>query len=231
MPSKTILARNWQDAQKNKISTSTHCVQNGQKDGRQKYETFQETFVQCSNVQKRLERSARLNYLKNHRNLILIFSLLKDEDFSTMKKVVQKTFIVDHCWSCFIVDSVFNKQNDWIIMFGNDFSEYPRVPTTKHPASIMMLDVVASNREKMPLVWFERGYRLTSAVYKKIWRWKFFHGSRRLLINKITYFQQEEAPVHTVKTVHKLLDANMIFWPKDLGPPQSSDLIALDFSL
>ena len=57
----------------------------------------------------------------------------------------------------FTVDPVFNKQNDRVVAFGNDISEHHRVSTTKHPASIMMLSVVASNGEKMPLFWFERG--------------------------------------------------------------------------
>lgn len=40
--------------------------------------------------------------------------------------------------------------------------------TTKHPASVMMLFVGASNGEKMPPVWFESGYRLTEADYRVI---------------------------------------------------------------
>ena len=59
------------------------------------------------------------------------------------------------------VDPVYSKQNDQVLMFANEVSEYRRVSTTRHPASIMMLSVVASNGEKMLPVWFERGYRLT----------------------------------------------------------------------
>ena len=47
-------------------------------------------------------------------------------------------------------------------------SEHRRVWTTKHLASIMMLGVVVSIGEKMPLIWYERGYSLTSAFYKNV---------------------------------------------------------------
>ena len=66
----------------------------------------------------------------------------------------------------FNVDSSFNKQNDRVAMIGNDVSEHRRVSRTKHPSSIMMLGVVASNVEKMPPVWFERDW-LTSTVCRE----------------------------------------------------------------
>ena len=45
-------------------------------------------------------------------------------------------------------------------------------PSNKHPSSIIMLGVVASNEDKRPSIWFKRDYRLT-------WRRKFFHRSRK----------------------------------------------------
>ena len=53
----------------------------------------------------------------------------------------------------FTVAPVFNKPNDRIVTFGNDASEYCRVPITKCLASMMMLAIVVSNREKIH--WFE----------------------------------------------------------------------------
>ena len=47
-------------------------------------------------------------------------------------------------------------------------SELRNVSTTKHPASVMMHGVMASNGEKMPPVWFPRGCRLTTAAYKYV---------------------------------------------------------------
>ena len=83
-------------------------------------------------IQKCLERRiCFLNDMKNHGNQILVFS---DE-------------------KRFTVDPVFNKQNDCVATFGKDISEICKASTTKHPASVMMLGVVASNGEKMPPVW------------------------------------------------------------------------------
>lgn len=91
-----------------------------------------------------------LNSIKHNGNRIVIFS---DE----------KTFTVD---------PVINNQNDRVVCF--DKSEYGirNVTTTKHPASVMMLGVVASNGEKMPPVWFPVGYRLTGADYLEILKTK-----------------------------------------------------------
>ena len=92
-------------------------------------------------VQNRLDMSSRLlNDLKTHGNRILIFS---DE----------KTFFVDH---------FINKQNERVIAFGNDVSEQ------RVFGDIMMLGVVASNGEKMPPLWFERGSMLTPAIYREV---------------------------------------------------------------
>ena len=85
-----------------------------------------------------------LNDLKNHGTVLIFF--------------LEKTFTVD---------PVFKKQNDRIITLRNDVSEHHRMSTIKHPATVMMIAVVASYGEKMPLLWFERGYRQTSAIYKK----------------------------------------------------------------
>ena len=81
-------------------------------------------------IQKRLKNTRFLNDMKNHGNQILVFS---DE-------------------KRFTVDPVFNKQNERVATFGKDISEIRKVSTTKHPASVMMLGVVATNGEKMPPV-------------------------------------------------------------------------------
>ena len=83
-------------------------------------------------VLKLLERSPRLlNDPKNYGNRIPIIS---DE----------KTFTVV---------PAFSKQNNRVVTFGNNESEHHRVSTTRRIASIMILDMVASNGEKMPPVW------------------------------------------------------------------------------
>ncbi len=87
-----------------------------------------------------------LNSIKNSLSRIIIFS---DE----------KTFTVD---------LVFNRQNDQVVSFGNLADEHRYVSTTKHPASVMMLGLVASNGAIMDPVWFSEGYRLTADAYVKI---------------------------------------------------------------
>ncbi|KAF2351802.1 MoeA N-terminal and linker domain [Trinorchestia longiramus] len=67
----------------------------------------------------------------------------------------------------FSVDPLANKQNECIVNFGQ-ISELRNVSATKHPVSVMMLGVVASNGEKMPPVWFPRGYRLNASAYKDV---------------------------------------------------------------
>ena len=76
--------------------------------------------------------------------------------------------------------------------------------TIKHSALIMMLDVVASNGEKMSPVFFKEGYRLTSAVHKEILETKILsrvkiitESSLRLLAGRIvaTYGKDYEGLV------------------------------------
>ena len=110
------------------VSTVSRAIKNG---GGKSLRLLKKPFLNRLMIQKRLERSTRfLNDMENHGNRILVFS---DE-------------------KRFTVDSVFNKQNDRVATFGKDISEIRKVSTTKHPASVMMLGVVASNGEKMPPV-------------------------------------------------------------------------------
>ena len=113
----------------------------------------------------------------------------------------------------------------------NGVCEHRRVSTTKDTASIMMLGVVASNGRKILPVWFELGCRLTSAVYKEVLETQALPLSKKFS-KKLDYvFQQDGAPIHTAKTVHNWLDANMSFYPKNFWLLQSPALNPLDFRL
>ena len=90
-----------------------------------------------------------------------------------------------------MVDPVVNKQNERVVSFGKDISEVRNVSTTKHPASVMMLGVVASNGEKMHPVWFDVGYRLTAAEYKDILATKVLSWVRKITKNVNYVFQQD----------------------------------------
>ena len=129
--------------QKKKIF-SLHCVQGGEKDGRKKSEWFQET----SSVE------------------YIIGSSRKEHLFDDWPKESRESNSHFSYEIIFSVDPVSNTQNDRLVTFGNDVSDHSRVPTTKQPA-FMMFGVIASNREKMPPIWFERKNTPTSAIYKK----------------------------------------------------------------
>ena len=163
-------------------------------------------------IRKQQERcTSLLNYLKSHGNQVIIFS---DE----------KTFTTD---------PVINKQNDRVVSFGQDISGICYVSTTKHPASAMMLGVVASNGEKMLSLWFKGGYRLTGADYREIMTTKVLSWIRKIIKNdNYQYvFQQNGAPAHVSKVVQDWMSSNMTFWPKDFWHPQSPYLNSLDYSV
>ena len=70
-----------------------------------------------------------------------------------------------------------------MVSFGQDIYELRNVSITKHPASVMMLGVVASNGEKMSLVWFPRGYRVAAAAYKDVLVTKILPWARKIIRN------------------------------------------------
>ena len=112
----------------------------------------------------------------------------------------------------FTIDLVFNKQNDQVAPFGNDVFGDLRMSTTKHLASIVMFDVVASNRE-MPLVWFEQGYSLTPSVYKDVLQTKVLLWVKKITKKSDYDIQQDGA----------WLDANMSFWLNEFWLSRSPD--------
>ena len=88
--------------------------------------TFQETFVERSNGSEASgEENPCVEWPENYGNRILIFF---DEYIVT-------------------VDPVFNKKNDRVVPFDNNISEHRRVSRFRHPASIIMLEVVATYGE------------------------------------------------------------------------------------
>ena len=148
-------------------------------------------------VQKRLEKIVRLlTNLKNHGNQILIFFR----------------------WKTLTGDYVFNKQNDRVVTIRNDVSEHRGVSTNKQSASIIMFGVAASNGENMLSVWFERSYRITSAVYRKALETKVLLWIKKIIKKSDYIFQQNGAPAHMAKIMQDWLDANVSFWSKDFSP-------------
>ncbi|QQP53360.1 Putative transposable element, partial [Caligus rogercresseyi] len=116
----------------------------------------------------------------------------------------------------FTVDPVYNKQNDRVICFGNVSNVIRSVSKTKHPASMMMLGIVASTGDQ----------DAADLVPDRLLKTKITKKS-----GKSSYvFQQDGAPAHTCKAVQDWMETNMKFWPKTMWPPQSPDLNPLDFS-
>ena len=113
----------------------------------------------------------------------------------------------------FTVDPMINKQNDRVVSFGQDISSHLHSSTTKHPASLMMLGVIASTGDKMPPVWFKTGYRLKGEDYKEILKTKVLFWIKKIT-KKRNYryvFQQDGALAHTSKIVQSWMSSNMNF--------------------
>ncbi len=71
----------------------------------------------------------------------------------------------------FTVDPVHNCQNDRLVSFQDNrdlVDELRTISKTKHPTSMMMLDVITSNGAHMDTVWFPTGYTLMVKDYLKI---------------------------------------------------------------
>ena len=140
----------------------------------------------------------------------------------------------------FTVDPVRNRQNERYLKHKDDDPEVVEdedrfIDKTKHPASLMMLGVVASSGEVCPPVWFPVGYRLVSkdyiaAVEKTVKPW-----IESVMIKhpgKTYVFQQDGAPAHTAAATQAYLGTSLeAFWPKDYWPPSSPDCNPLDYSI
>lgn len=102
---------------------------------------------------------------------------------------------------------------------------------TKHPASVMMLGVVASDGKRMPAVFIPNGTSVTSAVYIDLlktkvipWLWENYPDGQFV-------FQQDGAPAHTSRVTQAFLQSEIPFWPAGLWPPSSPDLNPLDYGI
>ncbi len=108
--------------------------------------TIERPFLNASIKDRRLNRCKALlkNFKSAAANQMIIFS---DE-------------------TNFDVNAHRNRRNDRFVAFG-DIKEEDRVlMTTKHPDSLMALCFAASNRKKMPLIWFPKGFRLKAQSRK-----------------------------------------------------------------
>lgn len=134
----------------------------------------------------------------------------------------------------FTVDVCNNRRNDrWI---GNDPANVPDAVkytnSTKHPASVMVFGLVASDGKKMPPVFIPSGVRINTEAYLKILSAEVKPWVEANYPEGNYVFQQDGAPAHTAKKTQKWLDENLAdYWRKEMWPPQSPDLSPLDYSI
>ena len=102
-----------------------------------------------------------------------------------------------------IQDKLHNQQNDRFIT--DDPEEVPIVMSTKFPTSIMVLGIMLSDGEVMPLYFFLEGLRMAANDYIKVLKtvvkpWMVGVGGKRPYV-----FQQNSAPMHMARTTQAWL--------------------------
>ncbi len=143
-----------------------------------------------------------LRYIKNHGSTVKIFS---DEKIT--------------------VDAVLNRPNDRYL--AESIADVKGTFRTKHPTKVMVLCVVASEGNKIPLFFFKLGEKVGADVYYKVLR---YHVLPWLMANYREFnnaWTQDGAPCHTAKKVQKFCKANFAdFWPSS-----NPDLNLLDYAV
>ena len=145
----------------------------------------------------------------------------------------------------FTVSEAYNRRNARYVSFDGDTPAYNvrYATSTKHPASLMFLGVVASTGEVSPPIWFKKKERLTAAKYIEILDKKLLPWMVKVAEDHPVgpgggpspfTFQQDGAPAHTAKATQDLLRERLGhrgFWTKNMWPPNSPDLNPLDYSI
>ncbi len=130
------------------------------------------------------------------------------------------------------VDQSRNARNDRYLAY--HVEDVPSINATKHPASAMMLGVVASDGKRMPPYWFPKGLRVGTEEYLDVmirvvkpWLDENFGE------DGIEYvWQQDSAPGHKSRKTQKWCKENLkSFWPAALWPPSSPDCSPLDYAV
>jgi hypothetical protein len=164
----------------------------------------------------------RLKQLRLERCKKLLNILKKSEPVPTVKIFSDKKI--------FTVDQVYNRRNDRIIV-DQGIPSTP-VNTTKHPAGVMVLGVVASDGNKCPAIFVPDGAKVNSEAYISLLESKVLPWLKKTYPAGNYVWQQDGAPAHTSRRTQEWLGANMSkFWDKTVWPPSSPDLNPLDYSV
>ncbi len=99
------------------------------------------------------------------------------------------------------VDQARNRQNDRYLAY--HVEDVPPINCSKHPASAMMLGVVASEGKKMPPYWFPKGLRISTEEYLDIMKNVVKSCLDANYPNGGYVWQQDSAPSHKSKKKYK----------------------------
>ena len=152
------------------------------------------------------QKEIRLNRSKK------LLNLLKSKSPSTVIIYADKKM--------FTVDQAYNRRNDRVVVDVD--AEVTPVMTTKHPAGVMMLGVIASDGEKMPPHFFPSGLKINTEVYMRVLRTKVKPWVEATYPEKDVIWQQDSALPHGAKLTQAWLAKNLPgFWSKEIWPISS----------
>ncbi|CAE1306633.1 unnamed protein product [Acanthosepion pharaonis] len=101
---------------------------------------------------------------------------------------------------------------------------------TKIPSSIMVLGIISSEGDIMPLFFFQKGLRVTAEIYQEVLRSVVKPWMDEIATGRPNIFQHDSAPAHKAKTTQAWLLNNVPHhWSLDLCPPSSPDYKLLYF--
>lgn len=128
------------------------------------------------------------------------------------------------------VDLSRNARNNRYLAYNVD--QVPPVSQTKHPASAMMLGIIASDGQKMPPFWFPKGLRVGTKEYLKVMQTVVKPWLDKTYPDSNYCWQQDSAPGHKAKVVQEWCKANLAdFWQSNFWPPLSPDCAPLDYGI
>ena len=120
-----------------------------------------------------------------------------------------------------------NARNDRYLTYA--VNNLPPINQTKHPASAMMLGIVASDGSRMPPYWFEKGLRVGAMAYLEVMKEVVKPWLDATFPDGNYVWQQDSAPGHKAKITKKWCKDELArYWPAAMWPPSSPDCAPLD---
>lgn len=149
---------------------------------------------------------------------------------SFLKKKKPSTVLIFSDKKNWTVDQSRNSRNDRYLAY--NVTDVPPTNQTKHPASAMMLGVIASDGNAMPPHWFPKGLRMGATEYLDVMKTVVKPWLDATYPQGNFVWQQDSAPGHKAKVVQEWCRRELPgFWPHTYWPPSSPDCSPLDFSI